>query len=248
MSNLPKISIITVSFNAEKFIERTIKSVLKQTYSNIEYIVIDGASKDATMDIVKKYEDKIDIIVSERDKSHFDAMNKGIARATGDYILIMNSGDCIKEANSLEKMMEGSNNSDLIYSRAVYITEEGDTRPWHKHTPLPRKLSKKSFINGMVICHHCMIVKRSIAPMHALEPWKVSNDIDWAIRVMENVQHKHFYDAIFCLYLDGGISEDQRMKAIKERFDICVKHFGYLPTIIEQGKIGVQTLLRGRVS
>lgn len=247
MTTNPKVSIITISYNAEDYIERTIKSVVKQTYDNIEYIVIDGASKDKTVDLIKQYEEHIDLWISEPDKSHFDAMNKGLTRATGDYVLFMNAGDCINEADSLERMMKDSNDADFIYADAIFIDEEGNTRPWHKKTPRPDQLSARSFLNGMVICHHCMIVRRTMAPEYRLEPWKVSNDIEWAIRVMKNVKTYHFSEQNFCLYLEGGISEDARRKAIKERFDITRTHFGLAPTVLEQFKIVFQAMLRRRI-
>lgn len=246
--SLPKVSIITVSFNAEKYIERTIKSVLCQTYPNIEYIIIDGASKDGTLEIIKKYEARIDYFLSEPDRSHFDAMNKGLAKATGDYILYMNAGDCIYKETSLENMMRGSDMADFIYSKAEYIDEAGNRRPWHKKAPRPEKINVKSFLNGMVICHHCMIVKREITPAYTLEPWKVSNDLDWAIRIMKQVKTVHFYDDIFCLYLEGGISAKQRKKSAKERFDITALHFGFFPALFEQFKIALQILKRGSLS
>lgn len=240
----PKISIITVSFNAENEIERTINSVLFQTYKNIEYIVIDGASKDKTTDIIRKYEDHIDFWMSEPDKSHFDAMNKGLHKCTGDYVLYMNAGDRLREENSLKNLMSLKENADFYYSRAEYINEEGERWPWHKNTPLPNKLRKKSFINGMVICHHCMVVKRSIVPEYNLDPWKVSNDLDWAIRIMENVKNVCFLDDIFCLYLSGGISNKYKWKAVKERFNITLKHFGLIPVLLEQVKIIFQLIFR----
>ena len=244
----PKISIVTISYNAEAYIERTIKSVVTQTYPNIEYIIIDGASKDNTVQIIKQYEEQVDTWISEPDKSHFDAMNKGLERATGDYVLFMNAGDCIHKKDSLANMVDGANGADLIYSRAEYITEDGEKRPWHKTTPLPSDLTVRSFLNGMVICHHCMLVKRSITPPYKLAPWKVSNDIEWAIRVMKNVKTTHFWDDTFCLYLDGGISADNKMKAVKERFNITVVHFGWISAIFQQFVILFQLLRRGRLT
>lgn len=248
MTETPKVSIITISFNAEEFIERTIKSIITQSYPNIEYIIIDGASKDNTTKIIKQYEKHIDLWISEPDKSHFDAMNKGLERATGDYVLFMNAGDKISHKDSLQKMMNKANNADLVYSRAEYIDEEGNRRPWHKKTPLPSEINTKSFRNGMVVCHHCMIVKRQITPLYKLEPWKVSNDIEWAIRVMKNVKTVHFWDDIFCLYLEGGISAANRFDAVKERFSISVLHFGWFFTILEQFKLLFQLIKRGRTS
>lgn len=236
MLKLPKISIITVTYNAEKYLERTIKSVINQTYNNIEYLIIDGASKDKTLEIIKKYEDKIDYFQSEPDKGHFDAMNKGLKKATGEYVLYMNAGDCIKEPDSLFKMMKGYKNADLIYSKAIYIDERGKTRPWHRTVPKPNEISAEHFLYGMVLCHHCMIVKRTITPLYNIK-WKVSGDIDWAINIMKKVKSVHFYEAIFCLYLEGGISDNGRVKNFRERFFICLAHFGFWPTFKVQFKI-----------
>lgn len=247
MPNPPKVSVITVAFNAEAFIERTIKSTVAQTYANIEYVIIDGKSKDKTLEIVKKYESQIDILVSEKDKSLYDAMNKGINHATGDYIVFMNAGDCFAASDTLEKAMHGSNNADLVYGLALRIDENGNERAWHKKAPLPENLTYKNFINGMVICHQCFVIKRSCAEQYDLSVWKIANDIDWCIRSMKNVKTKHFYNAIFCHFLEGGVSDERRWKAFRERFEISVKHFGLVRTVFQQFSIALQVLKRGRI-
>lgn len=119
----PKISVVTVCYNAINDIEKTILSVINQTYSNIEYIIIDGGSTDGTMDIVNKYKDKIDVIVSEPDKGIYDAMNKGIDRATGDWINFMNAGDCFFNNVALENVFPRnyeSVNFDILYGYQVH--------------------------------------------------------------------------------------------------------------------------------
>ena len=98
-TNFPKISIITINFNGEKTIRETIESVLNQTYSNIEYILIDGNSDDGSYEIIKEYEDKIDILIREKDEGLYDALNKGISTSTGDFIGLLHSDDIYSSKN-----------------------------------------------------------------------------------------------------------------------------------------------------
>ncbi len=246
MSDTPKVSIITITYNAGPYLERTIKSVLEQTYPNIEYLIIDGKSKDETMAIAERYRSDIDVLVSEPDGGLYDAMNKAIDLATGDYIVYLNAGDVMKDALTLEMTMKESNNADIVYGLAVKIDEEGNEFPWHKRTPTADRLSAKSFINGMVICHQCMIVKKSCAVKYDLSV-AVAADIDWSIRTMKNVKTKHFYNDVFCLFLKGGVSDEKRWKAIKERFRISVKHFGWITTLIQQFSIISELIRRGKL-
>ena len=122
----PLISIITVVYNGKQYIEETIQNVINQTYSNVEYIIIDGASTDGTLDIIKKYEDKIDYWVSGRDKGIYYAMNKGIDLATGDWINFMNAGDMFFEKNVIENIFNDihDNNVKVIYGNHVTVYEE----------------------------------------------------------------------------------------------------------------------------
>ncbi len=244
MSNLPKVSIITITYNAEKYLERTIQSIVNQPYPNLEYVIIDGKSKDGTMAIAKKYQANIDTLISEPDGGLYDAMNKGLRTATGDYIVFMNAGDRIKDADTLEKAMKGSNGADIIYGLAVNIDEAGNTRPWHKKTPPADRLSPKSFMNGMVICHQCMILKKACTEPYNLSI-SIAADIDWSIRCMKNVKTKHFYNDVFCLFLEGGVSDEKRWKAVRERFQISVKYFGWAAAILQQLSIVGQVVRRG---
>ena len=123
----PLITVVTVVYNGEKNIERTIKSVINQTYENVEYIIIDGASSDRTLDIIKKYNDKIDYWQSEPDEGIYDAMNKGITLATGEWINFMNVGDVFYNDKVLSKIFNSPipEDTDVIYGNCVKVKEDG---------------------------------------------------------------------------------------------------------------------------
>lgn len=118
-----KISIITVSFNAENTIEDTICSVLEQSYEDIEYIIIDGQSTDSTMEIIERYKRHIDTIISELDEGIYDAMNKGIQKATGDVVGILNADDVYANENVIKRVVEKmqENEADALYGDLVYV-------------------------------------------------------------------------------------------------------------------------------
>lgn len=118
-----KVSVITVCYNSATTLEETILSVLNQTYPEVEYIIIDGGSTDGTVDIIKKYADRLAYWVSEPDKGIYDAMNKGIAAATGDYINFMNSGDKFYDSNTIESIFDVFHEEDVIYGDTLNISD-----------------------------------------------------------------------------------------------------------------------------
>ena len=122
MNKIPEFSIVTVCFNSEKTIKKTIESVLQQEFKDYEYIIVDGASKDGTMDVVKNYEDKFEgrlRYISEPDKGIYDAFNKGIRMSKGKYVWIVNSDDYI-EPNALEELYKVSSFMKIVYL-LIYI-------------------------------------------------------------------------------------------------------------------------------
>lgn len=125
--NNPKISIITISFNAENCIEKTIQSVIEQSYDNIEYIIVDGGSKDGTVDIIKKYDKYITKWVSESDNGLYDAMNKGIRFATGNWICYMNCGDRFAGNNVIKDIFNTpiESNIKVVYGDTYYVSSKG---------------------------------------------------------------------------------------------------------------------------
>jgi glycosyltransferase involved in cell wall biosynthesis len=244
----PKISIITVCYNAENLIEQTIQSVLNQTYSNIEYVIVDGKSTDKTMEIIRKYchsersEESVsrqiphcirdDIkIISEPDTGIYDAMNKGLGMATGDYVWFMNAGDEIYEPTTIEELISCfEKNADVIYGDTIRIDENRDIIGLREKRP-PKKFTWKSFRMGMTVSHQSILVARKIAPKYDLQ-YTVSADIDWVIRAMKQAKNVCNSQQILSRYLVGGVSEKRRKIALKERFAIMEKHYGLLKTLI----------------
>ncbi|RZK61390.1 MAG: glycosyltransferase, partial [Pedobacter sp.] len=147
---MPKLTVITIVYNNVRDIERTINSVLNQTYPKIEYIIIDGKSTDGTLDIIEKYRSKISKIVSEPDKGIYDAMNKGLALATGDYVLFMNSGDEIYDETTVEDIFESAPGADIYYGETEMYNDDWESLGRRRHEA-PDEFDWKSFKYGMSI-------------------------------------------------------------------------------------------------
>ena len=155
-----KVSIITVCFNSEKTIEATIKSVIEQTHEYIEYIIIDGASNDRTIEIVKKNLHFIDFFISEQDKGLYDAMNKGIKTATGDIIGFINSDDLFCDSNAIKKIVKEFQNNkklDSVYADIFYVSKYNTDKILRKWV----SGIQKKFKNGWHPAHPAFYVNRS---------------------------------------------------------------------------------------
>lgn len=235
------ISIITVVYNNVKDIERTILSVLKQTYSPIEYIIIDGDSTDGTINVINKYRQQIALLVSERDQGIYDAMNKGLNLATGDYVLFLNSGDELYDEDTITTIVAKGNNADIIYGETKLIDEHqhiiGDRR--HK---APAQFDWKSFKYGMNICHQAIYIKRSIAPNYNLN-YQLSADIDWVITAAKNAKTTQNVNTYVARYLVGGLSQKKQLQSLRERYNIFEKHYGFFQNWINHGIIAFRLIL-----
>lgn len=232
-NNHPLISIISCVFNSERFIEKTIKSIINQTYENIEYIIIDGYSIDKTIDIIKKYEDKVAFWQSEPDSGLYDAMNKGIELSSGDYLLFINAGDEIHDNNTIQNTFQKTNNADIYYGETEYIDMNGNIlglRSKITSHKLPQNLSWENFNRGMVVCHQSFIVKKEIAPKYNLQ-YNFSSDIDWEIRCLKNSKKTINTNLILSRFLEGGMSKKYHLKSLLERYRVLQKHFGFLTNL-----------------
>ena len=154
----PTLSIITIVYNNVRDIERTMLSVLNQTYSNIEYILVDGASADGTLEIIQRYQDRLSKVISEKDAGIYDAMNKGLALASGDYVLFMNSGDELFASDTVEKVFATAPNADIYYGETEMYNEAWQSIGKRRHS-VPEKFTWKSFRFGMTISHQAIYIR-----------------------------------------------------------------------------------------
>ena len=224
----PKLSVITVVYNDVKGIERTMLSVLNQTYPNIEYIPIDGLSTDGTLDIIKKYTDRIKL-TSEKDAGIYDAMNKGLAIATGDYVLFMNSGDEIYAPDPVTKVFATANEADIYYGETEMINDRGESLGQRRHKT-PDSFTLKSFKYGMSISHQAIYIRRSLTEPFDRK-YSLSADIDWILNAAKKAKvivNTHQYVA---KYLVGGMSKKKHRQSLMERFEIMKKYYGLVPTV-----------------
>lgn len=242
---MPTVSIITITYNAERFLERTIQSVVAQQATDYEYILIDGASTDGTPDLIRKYQNQITNWVSEPDAGLYDAMNKGLHWARGQYVWFMNAGDELHDPQTLPRLLERIRvtSADVYYSDALFVNDNGGQRSGEPvglrsvvtpHT-LPHHLTWRDMELGMKVCHQAFVVKRTIAPDYPND--NLSADLDWEIRCLKAARTIEFLPFVLCRYLTGGLSVQQQRRSLMDRFRVLATHFGLLPTVFNHAKI-----------
>ena len=234
----PKLSVITIVYNNVRDIERTLLSVINQSYSNLEYIVIDGGSSDGTLEILNKYEKSISTLVSEKDKGIYDAMNKGLALATGDYVLFMNSGDEIYAPDTVEKVFSTQPDADIYYGETEMYDEDWKSLGQRRHTS-PKHFTWKDFKHGMSISHQAIYIRRAITEPYNTS-YKLSSDIDWILRAAKKAKKVVNTNMYVAKYLVGGMSKKNHRKSLIERFRILSKHYGLIPNIINHAVIAAK--------
>jgi len=208
-ASLPLITIITVVYNGEKYLEETIQSVINQSYPNVEYIIIDGVSTDGTLDIIKKYEDYIDYWVSEKDKGIYDAMNKGIDLASGKWINFMNAGDRFYEEKVLEKIFSKKDfkNIDIIYGKHHVI--------YHNRTRIAKAGDIKNLWRGSQFSHQSVFIS---SYLHKKNKYNILNrigaDFEFFYKAYRNGKKFYYIDAVVSSVSAGGVSDINRVESI----------------------------------
>ncbi|MGN6395305.1 MAG: glycosyltransferase family 2 protein [Mucilaginibacter sp.] len=225
----PTLSVITVVYNNVKDIERTIKSTINQTYNNIEYIVIDGKSTDGTLQIIERYKDHIAQLVSEKDEGIYDAMNKGLKLATGDYVIFMNSGDEFFESTTVEKVFDTAPDADIYYGETEMVNDARQSLGRRRHK-IPEKFTWRSFKYGMSISHQAIYIRRTLTELYDRR-YQLSADIDWILRAAKKAKTIVKVEGYVAKYLIGGMSKSRHRQSLKERFNIMKRYYGLFPTV-----------------
>jgi glycosyltransferase involved in cell wall biosynthesis len=233
------ITIITVVFNGEKELEETILSVINQTYKNLEYIIIDGASTDGTLEIVKKYDENIDYWVSEPDDGIYDAMNKGTKLASGEWVNFMNSGDLFygnKIVNTINSFI--NDDIDLIYGDV--LLDDG------KIYRMPKKIGQFYFLMEHMICHQSIFVRQKYLKLYPFNiKYNICADRDWLHKIIDKGAVIRYIPVTICKYDRSGISSNREnslydsMALIKDMFGL----FGFFFVVIKRA---VRVILKGK--
>ncbi len=235
---LPKVSIITVVYNGEKTLEKTIQSVINQSYKNVEYIIVDGNSNDQTVEIIKKYDQFISIWISEPDNGIYDAMNKGINLASGDYLWFMNSGDEIYNIDTLEETIINNPDADVYYGETIMIDDNG-VEIGDRRLKTPEVLTWKSFEKGMLVSHQSFIVKKALVDNYDTR-YKFSSDFKWCLSALKKANKICNTNLILSKFLDGGYTKQNIIPGLKERFKIMVHYYGLFSTLYQHIFISIK--------
>ena len=209
-----KYSIITVNYNNKEGLRKTIESVIHQTFRDFEYIIIDGGSNDGSAEVLKEYDKDIDYWVSEPDNGIYNAMNKGISQAHGDYLNFMNSGDSFYSPNILEKVSLYQTNADFIVGKDFHYNEE--KQQGHASIQPPRTTMMHFFIS--TLDHQSSFIRRSLfdgAPYR--EDYQLVSDwIFYIEKIVKGGKQVQFIPDIVCRREEGGLSEQQFIQNRKE--------------------------------
>lgn len=242
----PLLSIITVTFNAQDTVGHTVKSIVEQTGGNWELLIIDGASTDNTLEIVRSIAGDKAIILSEKDKGIYDAMNKGLALARGRYVLFLNAGDSFHDVDVLKRFEEAASlnpDAGVIYGQTVLVDNDRKV-VGQRHLNAPEVLEVDSFANGMVVCHQAFFARRDLTEPYDLR-YTLSADYLWCLKVLQRstlnvyLGHQPIID-----FLVGGATAKNHFRSLRQRFRIMCRHYGSLPTVARHIKFLFRAIKR----
>ena len=241
-------SVVTITYNAEAVLPPTLASVQMQNQEHVEHIIVDGASKDDTLQLATQYKQASDAednghqvrILSEPDSGLYYAMNKGLALATGDYVVFLNAGDRFPSADTLEMVAQAAEVGDaeelpaVLYGDTDIVDGDGNFLRHRRLQPL-EILSWQSFKQGMVVCHQAFYARLDIAKTIQYNTrYRYSADVDWCIRVMKEAKKRRLalkrVPCVVANYLQEGQTTLHHKDSLRERFRVMCSHYGLLQT------------------
>ena len=240
-----KFTIATVTFNATKLIERTIRSVEEQDYPYVEHLIVDGNSRDNTLEHIHHYQERNSIArvpheivcLSEPDEGLYDAMNKALQMATGDYVLFLYAGDKLHNATLLSELASqiGDNRPAVIFGHTDLVDVNEQYMCPRRLSP-PERLSWESFKHGMLVCHQAFFARTDLARAARYDlRYRFSADFDWCVRILREAarQKLAISNARITVadYLNEGMTTRNHKASLKERFAIMTKHYGLISTL-----------------
>jgi glycosyltransferase involved in cell wall biosynthesis len=221
LKNIPLITIITVVFNNPKLLEKTILSVNSQTFKNKEYIIIDGNSGYKNIKILQKYNRFIDQWVTEPDRGIYDAMNKGIKKSNGKWIIFLNAGDKFYSKNILKDIFfKKKYNADLIYGDTVVIKNN------NQYLKIAKKFSYLNFFfwSTRVVCHQSVFAKIKLLKQKFNIQYILKAELDWYFMVLKKTKKIMYLNKPVSKYLEGGLSSKNFYLENKETLKVLMKH------------------------
>lgn len=229
---MKKITVVTICYNAEKCIKETIQSVLGQSYTDFEYLIIDGNSIDNTVGIIKEFDDKRIVLVSEKDKGIYDAMNKGIRLSSGEYIIFMNSGDVFADSKVLEDI-SSELKADVVFGNALIKKQEGTVR--EKYSDKKFRLFIM-FLSGYMINHQTIFTKTELLKKYMFDlSYKICADRALYAKLLKNKSSFKRIDRDIVKYdgIEGISSKRENLKNMILENDRVIKEnfrFAYMIT------------------
>ncbi|MCH5220293.1 MAG: glycosyltransferase [Muribaculaceae bacterium] len=238
----PLVSVITVTFNAANAIATTMESVRSQSAVNFEHIIMDGASTDNTLDIVRNLASSRTVVFSSPDNGIYDAMNKALDVAKGQYVLFLNAGDSFANNLSLQRYIDAIHDNNfpgVIYGQTIIVDKQNNILG-ERHLKAPEHLTLRSFGDGMVVCHQAFMALKKIAPLYDLR-YRFSADYEWCIRCLQHSRSNIYLGQEPVIhYLSEGLTTRNHKQSLKERFNIMCVYFGTFTTIFRHLKFALR--------
>ena len=245
----PLFTIATVTYNAEATLERTLRSVAAQDYVRIEHLIIDGCSTDHTLSLIGRYVEENQArhsirLVCEPDSGLYDAMNKALLGATGDYIVFLNAGDCLHSTDTISSLaaMTGwtkgtQRHPAILYGDTHIVDAEGTFLRRRRLTP-PEELTPQTFLDGMRVCHQSFYVRTDLAKQEPYDlTYRFSGDFDWCLRLIRRASQRRLRivntHLVLTDYLNEGMTTSNHRASLMERFRIMAHYYGWPRTTLK---------------